>query len=80
MYAKRYVRTTRQQDAVSLLGLTGIVTLAVRTNLWRRPMGTDDAVIAGATSVLVLANLPLGIRAQRQLSRAVWWHNSTLSR
>jgi hypothetical protein len=80
VYAARYVRATRQSSVLGVLGTIGYATVLVRTHVWRDRINNGDAIIAVAGGGLLLATVPFGVRAQRNLSRAVWWYNATLPR
>jgi hypothetical protein len=79
-YARGYVKAARTS---SVLGLAGAVAYVVV--LWRTDNFRDDidntSVAAGLAGVgFAIASIPFVLRAQRDLSRAVWWYNAALPR
>lgn len=80
-HARAYVRDSRRAATLGLLGTVAAVVLIVRTE--GRPTNDIDGTSTGiaiASVGLSLAAIPFMIRAQRGLSRAVWWYNAALPR
>src|SRR5262249_7501488 len=75
-HAARYVRAVRWQAIVSLLGSACVATALVRSRMGRNDDG--NVILAAAGTGFTLVALPLEIRAQKNLSRAIWWYKSTL--
>jgi len=77
-YGARYVRAFRQNAVVS-----GLAVIITTTAVLRSQRGRDDtanAILVATGAGLVLVSIPLQIRTDRHLSRAIWWYNSTLPR
>lgn len=76
-YARRYVTDIRRSSTLGLLGTVAFVAALIRSN----NSSADDAptvalaVTAGAFSI---ASIPFALRANRSLSKAVWYYNSVL--
>jgi hypothetical protein len=79
-YARQYVHASKVSATLGLLGFAAYVVTAVRTDNFRDHL--DDATFATAIGGggLAIASLPYTLRAQRSLSRAVWWYNAALPR
>src|SRR5262245_9907583 len=77
-HAARYVRATRQEAGLGLLATMFVTTAFVRSRMGHNDDG--NAILALTGSGLILITLPVEIRAQKHLSRAIWWYNSTLRR
>lgn len=80
-YARAYVRDTRRGATLGLLGSIAAIALFVRTE-GRTSGDVDDTstALAAASVGFAVAAIPFMIRAQRDLSRSVWWYNSALPR
>jgi len=77
-YGARYVRAFRQTGVVS--GLAVIITTIAVVRSQRGRDDTANAILAATGAGLVLISIPLQIRTDKHLSRAIWWYNSTLPR
>ena len=80
-HARAYVRDSRRAATLGLLGTVAAVVLIVRHE--GRTTDDIDATSTGlaiASVGLSLAAIPFMVRAQRDLSRAVWWYNAALPR
>ena len=78
---QQYVRATRRSAALGLIGALAYAVVLVRTdNLQSDQVGDAEVITAVAGAGLLVASLPFAVRAQRHLSRAVWWYNSALPR
>ncbi|MGH7663782.1 MAG: hypothetical protein ACRENI_05745 [Gemmatimonadaceae bacterium] len=69
-YVEPYVRSER---ASRLLNIAGAVAFGVGV----AESGSLDGLALGGVALTLIA-IPFELKAQRQLSRAVWWYNSTL--
>jgi hypothetical protein len=79
-HARRYVREVRTANTLSLLSAVAFVVVATRTD-WFRDNASDGDVAIGVTgTVLALASIPFHLRAEQNLSRAVWFYNAALAR
>ena len=79
MHARRYTNASRASSIIGIVG-AGLAFAAFRTL-------DDDNTNYGSASALIIASAAVGItaggfqlRAQRELSRAVWWYNRDVSR
>ena len=81
VYARRYRTDTRWSTAFGLLSIGALIVAGAQTDpygsVWPSN-GTLTALTVGLVSLS--ASVPFGIRAQRSLSRAVWWYNRSLPR
>jgi hypothetical protein len=79
IYARRHADNVRW---TAVLGVIGGVALATAVNLANaeRPEDFDQRawVVLGIGTAALWGSVPFSLRAQRSLSRAVWWYNSTL--
>lgn len=80
-YARAYVADTRRSSTLGLIGV-GVFTASLVLASSARGERNDAAAITASLigSGLFLASLPSLLRAQRYLSRAVWWYNAALPR
>ena len=79
-HARRYVSAVRTANSLSLLSAVAFVVVATRTD-WFRDNARDGDVAIGITgTVLGLCVDPLRLRAEQNLSRAVWFYNAALAR
>ena len=81
-HARDYRRNKRTAGTLGVLGAIAFVVTMVRTDNFR-DRDDDDAVAIGASLASVgfaIASVPFTLRAQRDLSRAVWWYNAALPR
>jgi hypothetical protein len=77
-YARVYVTNVRRSAALGLIGGIAYVVASVTSNGFR---DTDDTSVAIALTGagFAIASIPFTIRAQRSLSRAVWFYNASLA-
>lgn len=79
-HARHYVTEIRTANTLSLLSAVAFVVVATRTD-WFRDNGDDgDVAIGIGGTVLGLASIPFRLRAEQNLSRAVWFYNAALAR
>jgi len=79
-HARHYVGAIRTANSLSLLSAVAFVVVATRTD-WFRDNASDGDVAIGVTgTVLGLASIPFRLRAEQNLSRAVWFYNAALAR
>ena len=80
-HARSYVRNSRIGGTLGLLGTIAYVVVLVRTD-GHRDRDLDDGTEAAAIASFAfgLASVPFNWRAQRSLSRGVWWYNEALPR
>ena len=80
-HARDYTRNMRTSGTLGVLGAIAFVVAIARTDNFQ---DTDnDAVAIGASIASIgfaIASIPFTLRAQRDLSRAVWWYNAALPR
>ena len=79
-HARRYVSEIRSANTLSLLSAAAFVVVATRTDWFRDDAGDGDVAVGIAGTVLGLVAIPLHQRAERNLSRAVWFYNAALAR
>jgi hypothetical protein len=80
-HARDYTRNMRTAGTLGVLGAISYVVLVVRTENFRDTDNDGVAIGAGIASVgFAIASIPFTLRAQRALSRAVWWYNAGLQR
>jgi len=77
-YGARYVRAFRQTAVMS--GLAVIVSTVAVVRSQRGRDDTANAILVATGAGFVLVSIPLQIRSDKHLSRAIWWYNSTLPR
>ena len=76
-YGRLYVTNVRKASTLGLLGAVAYVAVLVRSDNLRDVDDTSFAVgLTGAA--LAVASIPFTLRAQRSLSRAVWFYNGAL--
>jgi len=79
-HAHRYVGSIRTANTLSLLSAVAFVVVATRTD-WFRDHASDGEVAIGITgTVLGLASIPFRLRAEQNLSRAVWFYNAQFAK
>ena len=80
-YARSYTRNMRTGATLGLLGIAAFVVAAVQSDGFQE--SDPDALAVGASIASVgfaIASIPFTLRAQRDLSRGVWWYNAALPR
>jgi len=78
-HARRYQSNARVVSTLGLAALTTSVIALVRVN----KHGEDDEtarILGWSTLGIGLVSIPFAGRAQRSLSRSVWWYNAALAR
>jgi len=80
-YGREYVRASQISGALGLIGALAYVVTVVRSenSQYGLPSDADAATMIAGAGFLV-ASIPFGVRAQRSLSRAIWWYNAALPR
>lgn len=79
-YANVYVSATRRATTFGLIAAVSFAIVHARTDFSRNePRGADAALALGGAG-FAIATIPFAIRAQRSLSRSVWWYNEALPR
>ena len=79
-FGRRYVQASKTSSALGLVGVAAHVFVAVRTHNFRDKASDTELAVGLAGISFVLASIPFTIKAQRNLSRAIWWYNSALPR
>jgi hypothetical protein len=80
-YASRYTHNKRTAATLGLIGVAAFIVAVVRTDNFDDTDNDGVAIGASIASVgFAIASIPFTVRAQRDLSRAVWWYNSALPR
>ena len=78
VYGHRYVTDMRRSGTLGLLGAAAYVVVLLRTDNFRD--ADDTSVAIGLTgAALAIASIPFTLRAQRNLSRAIWHYNAALA-
>ena len=80
-YARSYTRNMRTGATLGLLGFAAFIVAVAQSDSFRD--SDPDALAVGASIASVgfaIASIPFTLRAQRDLSRGVWWYNAALSR
>jgi hypothetical protein len=75
--ARVYVTNARRASTLGLIGSIAVIVAYARTDSFR---DADDTSLALALTGLgfTIASIPFTLRAQRSLSRAVWFYNAAL--
>jgi hypothetical protein len=76
-HARRYTTASRTSSAFALVG-GALFVAAAAVDLEDRKVKDSGLVLVGAGSVAGLVATAYQLRAQRSLSRAVWWYNRDL--
>jgi hypothetical protein len=80
-HARDYTRNMRTSGVLGALGAAAFIVAIVRSNNVEHSDTDGIAIGASIASVgFAIASLPFSLRAQRDLSRAVWWYNAALPR
>lgn len=79
-HARTYVRSTRTTAFLGLGAVVAYATVALRTDSFRGHADDGDIALTVGSVGLAIATIPFAIKAQRALSRAVWWYNAELPR
>jgi hypothetical protein len=79
IYARRYLHNARWNAALGVIGGVALGTAIMMLNK-EGPNDFDDRiwVLYGVGAAGLWGSLPFSLKAQRSLSRAVWWYNATL--
>lgn len=81
-HARSYVHDSRWTSALGLVAAAAYGVVLYRTDSFQHGdrlgnEGVAAAIVGGTAGVITI---PFALRAQRELSRAVWWYNSALPR
>ena len=80
-YARSYVSASRWSTGLTLLGGIAFGVALASMDDWNdSSFGSPRTVVALAATGIVVVSIPFTVKAQRSLSRAVWWYNEELAR
>ena len=80
-YARSYVTASRWSTGLTLIGSIAFGLAIAAVDDWHdSDIGSTEAVVVLAATGIVVASIPFSVKAQRSLSRAVWWYNEDLAR
>jgi hypothetical protein len=81
-HARDYTRNMRTSGVLGVLGAVAFIVATVRTDNFRDTTDPDGVAIGASIASVgfAIASIPFSLRAQRDLSRAVWWYNAALPR
>jgi hypothetical protein len=79
VYGHRYVTDMKRAGTLGLIGAAAYVVVLVRTNNFRDDAADADVAIALTGAAFAIASIPFTLRAQRNLSRAIWHYNAALA-
>ena len=82
VYGRSYVDNSRRAGWLGLVALAGYAVVAWRTDNFRHggDLGTEGAIGAVGGGLALIASDVYTGRASTDLTRGVWWYNSTLPR
>ncbi len=75
-----FARDSRRASVLLLLGVVAEFAVVARTDGGRGRIGYGDVVVMLASLGFTIASVRSSLSAERSLSRAIWWYNSTLPR
>lgn len=78
--ARRYVRAARTSNTLALLGAAAYVALLVHSDNTRKDFDNTDIALGVSGLAFGIASIPFHLRAEHNLSRAVWLYNAALAR
>ena len=80
-YARSYRSNKRTSATLGLLGAAAFVVAMARSDWFKED---DEDAVANAAAIasvgFAISTIPFTIRAQRDLSRGIWWYNAALRR
>lgn len=79
-YARRYVKAARTSNTLALVGAAAYVALLFHSDNLRNDLDNTDVALGVSGLAFGIAAIPFGLRAQRSLSRSVWFYNAALAR
>ena len=79
-YARSYVTASRWSTGLTLLSAIAFGFAIAGADDWPDSVGSTDTVVALAATGILVVSIPFSLKAQRSLSRAVWWYNDELAR
>jgi hypothetical protein len=79
-HARRYVSEIRTANSLALLSAAAFVVVVARTNWFRDDADDTDRVLGITATALAIVSIPFRVKAEDNLSRAVWFYNAAFAR